>query len=130
MKNINNLFLLFAALFLSNCSAHASGDLSDSSAKVFSEKSISQAPCGKRTKYCKGAIDFKDGSSYKGEFRYGEPHGRGLYYWTDGETYEGEFVNGLIVDSYVKVKISSDKVHMFLKHSVESLCVTQLVGVA
>ena len=95
MKNINNLFLLFTALFLSNHSAQASGDILNSTVKVFSEISTFNAPCSKRTKYCKGAVEFRDGSSYKGEFRYGEPHGTGVYYWNDGEMYEGEFVSGL-----------------------------------
>ena len=95
MKNINNLFLLITAIFMSNYSAQASSDLSDSPTQIFSEVLTYNAPCGKRKKFCKGTVNFKDGSSYKGEFRYGEPHGQGIYHWFDGESYEGEFVNGL-----------------------------------
>ena len=56
---------------------------------------IVDSTCPKKSKYCKGEATFKDGSTYKGEFRYGNPHGNGIYTWTDGETYDGELSAGL-----------------------------------
>ncbi|MEO1625717.1 MAG: hypothetical protein AAFV25_11220, partial [Bacteroidota bacterium] len=50
--------------------------------------------CSKKEKYCEGKRTFKDGSSYEGEFKYGEPHGWGILTWPDGDVYEGEFEDG------------------------------------
>ena len=35
-----------------------------------------------------------DGTRYKGEYLYGELHGRGTYTWADGARYKGRFRNG------------------------------------
>ena len=43
---------------------------------------------------CYGEIKFSDGESYRGGFRNGKPHGKGVYTWSDGQRYQGEFLNG------------------------------------
>ena len=51
--------------------------------------------CPRKQKYCKGKREWDDGSSYEGEFKYGEPHGWGTFRWADGAIYIGEFRDGL-----------------------------------
>lgn len=51
--------------------------------------------CPRKLKSCKGAKSWKDGTSYEGEFKYGEAHGWGTFRWPDGAVYIGEFEAGL-----------------------------------
>jgi len=51
--------------------------------------------CPRKVKSCKGIKTWKDGNSYEGEFKYGEPHGWGTFEWADGAVYIGEFQLGL-----------------------------------
>jgi hypothetical protein len=44
-----------------------------------------------------------DNSSYTGEFRHGERHGRGKYTWKDGISCEGEWKNGKMNGEGVKI---------------------------
>lgn len=42
-----------------------------------------------------GTDYFANGDSYTGQYRYGKPYGRGVYYWVaTTATYEGEFIEG------------------------------------
>ncbi len=36
-----------------------------------------------------------DGSIYRGDIKFGKPHGKGTQEYLDGSVYEGEWVNGL-----------------------------------
>ncbi|PGT89016.1 hypothetical protein COD11_04900 [Bacillus sp. AFS040349] len=38
--------------------------------------------------------EWPDGSKYTGEFKNGQPHGKGTLEWVNGDTYIGEFLNG------------------------------------
>ena len=39
-------------------------------------------------------VNFKDGSTYEGEWRDGKMHGRGIYSWPNGDVFEGDWRNG------------------------------------
>ena len=62
----------------------------DTDRNNFTEKS----DCPKKKKYCKGNRTWNDGSTYEGEFKFGEPHGNGIYQWPDGAHYKGHFLDG------------------------------------
>ena len=74
MKKTKSLLLFIGCLILSNLPAEAS-KLSLTTQPSLNNFEEFCKPCSKRTKYCKGEVTYKDGSFYKGEFRYGEPHG-------------------------------------------------------
>lgn len=40
-----------------------------------------------------GVFYWADGDRYEGEYRDGKKHGQGVYYWAGGKRYEGEFKN-------------------------------------
>ncbi|MEL6867362.1 MAG: hypothetical protein AAFP19_23250, partial [Bacteroidota bacterium] len=54
-----------------------------------------ETDCPRKKKNCTGKRIFKDGSIYKGEFKYGQPDGWGELSWPNGDTYEGQFQDGL-----------------------------------
>ena len=43
---------------------------------------------------CSDYVYYKDGSTYKGEFKNNKPHGEGTYLWPNGTKYVGQFRNG------------------------------------
>ena len=44
----------------------------------------------------KGVFKYDDGTEYNGEFKEGKRHGNGVLKYADGAEYNGEFKNGLI----------------------------------
>lgn len=40
-----------------------------------------------------GEFIWKEGASYKGEFKNSDLDGKGVYVWSDGKTYDGEWKN-------------------------------------
>ena len=44
---------------------------------------------------CRGKTKTETGSTYRGEFKDGAPHGAGAEAWDDGERYVGEYRAGL-----------------------------------
>ena len=95
MREPIKVFLVLGICYLLNTPVFANLNFETAKARTISKSEMITAPCKKRSKYCKGEATFKDGSTYKGEFRYGDPHGNGVYTWPDGETYEGNFMSGL-----------------------------------
>jgi len=61
--------------------------VNDSTGVVFSD-------CPILKKRCSGKKQWADGTVYKGEFRFGHPHGKGVITYADGGSYEGEFEKG------------------------------------
>ena len=43
---------------------------------------------------CSDYVSYKDGSTYKGEFKNNRPHGEGTYLWPNRTKYVGKFRNG------------------------------------
>ena len=44
---------------------------------------------------CSGTQDLSDGTKYVGEFRNGQPDGKGTLSWKDGDQYTGDFKAGV-----------------------------------
>ena len=44
---------------------------------------------------CSGTQDLSDGTKYVGEFRNGQPDGKGTLTWKDGDQYTGDFKAGI-----------------------------------
>ncbi len=52
-------------------------------------------------------ITFSNGDQYKGEWRFGKPHGKGVYYFRNSDTYDGTFINGKYGYGVFKTKSST-----------------------
>ena len=60
----------------------------------FDSTMVVHSDCPMLKRKCSGQIKWADGTHYKGDFRFGKPHGEGTITYTDGTFYKGEFKNG------------------------------------
>jgi hypothetical protein len=62
---------------------------------LFSKNYVDITDCPKNVAQCEGIRTWKNGTTYEGEFKFGEPDGYGIMIWADGSYYEGEFRAGV-----------------------------------
>jgi len=97
MKNLKNLWVFIILLFGIQSTISGKTNLKNLSNNkvVFNlhEAEIS-SDCPVTKRKCVGKKQWKNGDWYEGEFRFGQPHGKGKFTWADGAYYEGEIYMG------------------------------------
>jgi len=87
-------FVLTNFIFANSTEFISSNDLKSLPNMVNDSTGIVFSDCPIVKKRCSGKKQWADGTLYKGEFRFGHPHGKGIITYADGGAYEGEFEKG------------------------------------
>ena len=57
---------------------------------------------------CQGGVTFPDGTKYVGEFKDGQPHGKGFYTRPGGPTFNGIWKDGELMEMFPADRDASD----------------------